>query len=678
MSMHTWNDLHMIRAWKSLSRALYITLGFFLFLFALFHIIGALYVYSIATKSSEAFQVGIKRDMAYLKEQGDEVAKNESLIEYLVAGDSYGLIDITKKEKNTRGIGLIGVANSEGLIVSRTIERSSLGQNVFLTVPAGRVVSEGQSVESIELTGFGNQLFITTARPIIREGVMIGALFANQFTDDEYAGRFRDTYLRNGTEIIFYTNEFGVYGNSFLDPKIRELINSYFNTGSDWIKNGSSGRTISFEDSNFYVVENIIFPSLKQNLGGALIFIPRADVSNILNSITALLTLFVFLFFALKYHSRSRGEERGWLYHTLFIIVSIFVFILSLFVLRIQDIGYFNLERVPYRLYNSTLRLQPESGIYDVDFEQRFSIMVDTGDEDINAVQIGLIFDKEMIDIKALEINDSTCSYVIENVIDNSLGKADLSCVLLKIGGERGSLRIADVVVLPKKTGTFTLSFDKIATKVLASDGLGTNVLRMAQSGSYQVDTFDSMLSTTTATPKSFVVFSPTHPNKSRWYNSNDVHFVWKGKPGAVYKYEFNNSPNTIPSNYQTTQDSEVTIPVPGDGKFYFHLQLTSGGPIDRYSVQIDRTPPSIIDIRSSSETIVTGDVVRFSFDANDAGSGIQRNYYADLGNHLFLPVGSELFVPFLEPGEHDITLRVYDDAGNYSEKTQVIYVHEK
>lgn len=174
------------------------------------------------------------------------------------------------------------------------------------------------------------------------------------------------------------------------------------------------------------------------------------------------------------------------------------------------------------------------------------------------------------------------------------------------------------------------------------------------------------------------MVFSPTHPNQSRWYNSDNVHFVWIGKPNAVYKYEFDSFPDTIPSNTNTTQDTSITIPAPGSGIFYFHLQLASGGPVAHYAVQIDRTPPSIIGVYSSSQNIVSGDVVRFSFEAEDIGSGVQQNYYADLGNHLFLPIGKDFSISFLKAGEQEVTLRVYDGAYNYSEKSQIIYVKPK
>jgi hypothetical protein len=297
-------------------------------------------------------------------------------------------------------------------------------------------------------------------------------------------------------------------------------------------------------------------------------------------------------------------------------------------------------------------------------------------------VQVSLAFDPTAVEVKSIDTASSSCSYIIEKKIDPQAGKIDLSCVILDHPGIRTALAIGDIVVKPLKSGTFDFSFDESKTKVLANDGLGTNVLRISQDGSYRADNFDlpgqDKNESASSTARSFVVFSPTHPNQARWYNKNTAHFVWLGKPGQVYKYAFDNLPGTVPPDDHTTQGSAIDIPIPGDGIYYFHLQLVSGGLIAHYRIESDMTPPSIVAIHPSEDNIVAGDVVRFSFEATDAGSGIQRNYYVDLGSHLFLPVGSELFVPFSEAGEQKVTLRVYDTAGNYSEKSLIIHVEPK
>jgi hypothetical protein len=683
MNKHSWHDKHIRRTAKTLLKSLYATAGVFLFLFVIGHIGGALYISHLQEKTGRDFQNGIDTDMAYLREQGNEVAQNPLLATYVLSDNSAKLINLMTSEKNARHIGLMGVANSGGIIIGRTMSPGKLGENVFLVIPQGRAVAEGRYVQSVEVSGVDtSQLIVTTGRPIMNGGKMIGALFSNYLTDDAYSKRFRDTYLPKGSEVAFYTKEFGIYGSSFEATSTKKLINSYFNSGSDWIRNGLSDQTLVFKDGTYYVVKNIVFPGIEKSPGGALVFIPRLDISDMANSATALLTFLAFLIFALMYHVRTRGEERGWRYYVLLVSVSVGVFSAAFISLRINDFGHTQLEHIPYTLYNSTLRMQPESGIYDIDYEQQMSVMVDTGDEVINAIQLGLVFDPDMVELKSIEASTSTCAYVIAKSIDQKAGKASFACVILDSKGDRGSFPVANLVVVPKAKGTFDISFDKDETKVLASDGLGTDVLRMSQSGSYRIDKFDISATSTTNLVmdpgRTFVVFSPTHPNQSRWYNLNTAKFVWRGLPDAVYRYAFDTNSDTVPSAGHTLQDSSVTIPVPGDGIYYFHLQLVAGGPIAHYRIQSDATPPSIVSMKLSQDKLIVGDVARFSFEATDTGSGVQQNYYVDLGNHLFLPVGSELYIPFLVPGDQKVLLRVYDDAGNYSEEIKVVHVENQ
>lgn len=79
--------------------------------------------------------------------------------------------------------------------------------------------------------------------------------------------------------------------------------------------------------------------------------------------------------------------------------------------------------------------------------------------------------------------------------------------------------------------------------------------------------------------------------------------------------------------------------------------------------------------MESSEDAVFVGDVVRFVFDATDTVSGVQKNYYVDLGNNLFLPIGQQLFIPFLSAGTQSIKMRVYDNAGNYTDQSKSIHV---
>ncbi|MCX6756076.1 MAG: hypothetical protein NTX85_01935 [Candidatus Nomurabacteria bacterium] len=295
-------------------------------------------------------------------------------------------------------------------------------------------------------------------------------------------------------------------------------------------------------------------------------------------------------------------------------------------------------------------------------------------------MSVSIKYNPDSIKINDFNTDNTDCSYIIEKNIDSKNGILNLSCVLLnykKIGQK--NLSIGKIIVTPQKTGSFDLTFDMDDTKVLANDGLGTNVLRVAQSGGYRVDNFNLDFTKENKTgQRSFVVYSSTHPNENRWYNAKNVKFVWIGKKDAVYRYAFDSEPNTIPSGSQTTNENTIAFKIPTDGVFYFHLQLDSGGPIAHFKIKSDFTPPTILSMIKSTDDVYQGDVVRFAFNAIDNVSGIQKNYYVDLGGHLFLPVGSEMFVPFLSLGKQSITLRVYDTAGNYAEQMESINVLEK
>lgn len=674
-------DSHMVKSGISLFRAVYLTAGTFVFFFVLFHIGTAFYVSEISERGRALFQTGIETEMKHLKVQGDSIAEIPGFGEMLLTENSEILIPFLQKERAVRGIGLMGLTNSDGVIISRTKSTDKRGDNVFLTTAYGHVVSQGQYIQTIEAGTLNpNQVLMSTARPVVQGEHMVGALFASHLVDDAYALTFRDKYLPTDTQVAFYTKEYGIYGTSFSDDSLREVLHSYFNSGSSWITEGDSGQTIVFDDNKTYVVENIVFPGIHEDSAGALIFIPRKDISAAANLITAFFTLITFILLAVRYHLKSRGEQGGWQYVVMVCIFALPVFFLTYVILYTQNIGRLRLERVPYTLYNSTLRMQPEWGIFDLGFEQRFTVMADTGDEPINAIHIGLMFDPQAVEIKRFDTGKSSCSYIVENSIDVENGTANFSCVLLGSETVEHLLSVVDVITHPLRTGTFELSFNPATTKVLANDGIGTDVLRMTTSGSYRVGNFnmENDLESISTTTRSFVVFSPSHPNQSRWYGLDTARFVWSGKKGSVYAYTIDNEPETVPNGLKTTHQFNLELPIAGDGIYYFHLRDVSGGPVAHYRLQADSTPPQILSVHASADEIFEGDIVRFTFEADDVGSGIQKNFYIDLGNHLFLPIGQNLFVPFLDEGEQKLTLRVYDGAGNFSEKDQVIRVKKK
>lgn len=671
MAPHQWNDPNLVRTVKSFLKAWYWTIGVFLLIFVIFHIGAALYGSYLLEKVAGETRAGIATDFTHLKVQGDAIAADEHFKELLLSGNSSAVIDFLQKEREARAVGLMGAYDAQGIVIARTKTPGALGENNFLTTPQGRALDKNGHVESIEATSFDpRQLAMFTGREVLQDGVRIGGLSTNYLFDDTYLRRFRDEYLPASAEVVSYTAKYGMYGESFTDPATRSLITSYFTTGSEWIQKGLSGKTVSFGDNSYYLVLNSVAQGLEASPGGLLIFIPRKDISPIAQLVLSLFTLVTFISVALYYHLRSRREERGWRYWVVLLLAATPVFFLALSVLYVQNSSFLQLKHTPYALYNSTLRLQPEWGIFSKDFEQRIAILVEKGDEAINAVDLSFSFDPQAVTVKAFDTASSSCAYIVEEKIDAAVGEATFSCVL-QTQTERRSTLVTDLIVVPARAGMFSIVFNKTETKVFADDGLATNVLRMAQDGSYQVQDFSVPVPAST-TP--LTVFSPTHPNQARWYNMPAATFLWRGGKDAIYFYTLDNSPDTIPAATHSTQSSSIELPLSGDGIFYFHLRSAKSETV-HYKIQVDRTPPYLLALHASTERVVVGDVVRFSFEAEDVGSGIQQNFYIDLGSQLFLPVGREMYVPFLKAGNQTIILRVYDDAGNYTDTSTVIHV---
>lgn len=666
------------KKYKFISPAKNLLYGFFLSLiiigslYILIHIMGYGYIYLASQKQVINFNRGIDQDVAHLKKQGDELAQSSVLIKELLSKNRNELIRITKQEREKRNIGLMGVANATGVIMSRTLSSERYGDNVFLTAPVGRIVARGVSSESIEMSGFYDQLFMTTGRPIWNQGTMIGALFANYLLNDQYAIDFKNRFLSKGTHVVFYTKQAGVYGSSFTDQDINKTITSYFSTGSEWIDAGMTNKTIYLENGTAFYVKNIVFPGLEQSPGGALLFIPRPDVTNVASIILAVIAGLVFIYFMVRYHKSCNHKGRHYFFWLGVCVVPLVAIFYSVF--YIDNLGYPKIGYVPYKLYNSTLELEPSSGIYAIHSEQVFDIVIKTGDEVINAAQIELAFDPKKVEINELDTDNSACSHILEKTIDSINGKIILSCVIIdsKVSREK-TVSLGKIIATPIAVGTFDFVFDLEGTKVLADDGLGTDVLRIAQNASYRIDNFN--LDQSKQSGVNFILFSPTHPNESRWYNKKTAKFVWLRPKDSSYRYVVDTYPNTIPDKGTVVHDNQVSFPIQQDGVLYFHLQSIKGGPVVHYKLQSDFTPPDIISINKSETEIHAGSVVRFSFNAEDVLSGVQRNYYIDLIGHLFLPVGNQVFVPFSEIGKQTITLRVYDLAGNYTDQSEIITV---
>ena len=196
--------------------------------------------------------------------------------------------------------------------------------------------------------------------------------------------------------------------------------------------------------------------------------------------------------------------------------------------------------------------------------------------------------------------------------------------------------------------------------------------LRLATGGQYEVT--DTIRSSSTES-----VFSPDHPNATRWYDQKNAWFLWNTLPSTTYRYQVDQNATAIPPlSALPTSTDQAAVSVPADGIYYFHLEPITNGipqPIISYKIQIDTTPPTPPIVQVSTRTVHTGDIARISFSSTDALSGLQDNFYVKIGDSLFLPTKPPLDVPALEKGTLPIIVRAFDRAGNYSDSSTTISI---
>lgn len=629
---------------------------------------------SSTDKQVAQFKTVFSQELNYISEQREQIISSKVLNDALKVGDSLELLTIVQAEAKERGLDFITVTDKDGFVLVRSHLPNQRGDNVFQTTIQGRRVAKGETITEI-IRGVKNPLTSISDSLILENDKVIGSVVLGHIFNNSYAVRFRDGYLKRGSHIIFYTPEDGLISTSLKDKDAIFLLNSFFSVGSDLIANQVPKLAKELKISGeYFIVSNIVFPGIEGSPGGAIILFPTSHnlYSIVLTGFITLifLAIFIYLAFFLKvFHHR----------HRIPIVLTITLALFSaMYLINYSklDRASIKLERVPYLIYNSTIKFEPESDIINQFVEKNIAIKVLTGGEVINAVSAVIKYDPSALEAINILTNNSLCDsgLFLEKDINKNAGIVTIVCGVPNPGFSESSGTVAELVVRPLTIGGASLKFAE-GTQVLANDGLGTNVLRAASDAFYSI----TRQGLTNASVNEIIpIFSPSHPNSNRWYQKKDIQLAWPLLEGGVYHYALNQTPDFIPGKAVSTLDNFLNISIDKDGIYYFRLQVedTDGrlGPVSQFKILIDSTPPVPAVIKASSLSVKTGETVRFEFSAG-FGEIVQSVVYFKIDDGIFFPVASELFVPFFEPGSHKITARVFDLAGNFSDSSLDIQV---
>ncbi|MEZ4200617.1 MAG: hypothetical protein R3B69_03475 [Candidatus Paceibacterota bacterium] len=597
------------------------------------------------------------------------VQENESFRNDIVERDILSLTTTVNNFKEQDKIGLFVVTDQEGVVLTRARFQGQRGDYFYDTTPHGAKVGSGEDVKMILNQGDRLPLILVAGTPLYNAtDSQIGAALAAQDLSDEFAQQVVRDVLHDDGELLFYEPHHGVVGSSFSSEESSNVKNAFLGA----VKNfGDDIETLDAIELNgvTYQVTHIPFAVLdgwQETTGGMVVFTERESYNFLITWLMAFL-LTCFLLALLSFVLRDRETKLTQL--LLCLVIAFIVTSKVVYWFQVNDSGAQDITDQTYPIYNATISFAPNSGIIDRDFEQRVSVLIESSGEPINAAGVQVDFDPTMIEVVDIVDNGGFCDagFVVGREIDNENGTALYQCgTLSPIRGETATFM--ELVIKPLATGNAELRFNE-QTGVYANDGLGTNVLRTRTNASYQVREGGDGL----------IMFSQSHPNTTNWYNDTNARFSWRTTDSGTYYYTLSREQLTSrPGNVVATTDNSLTLPLPEDGIFYFHLwtddDVTSAPII--YKIQSDKTPPTAPIVNASKKTVTPGELIRIELGASDATSGIERPYYyISYNNGIFFPVQSPFYTALPSVGRHNITIRAFDNAGNYTDTTLAIQV---
>jgi len=604
--------------------------------------------------------------------RGESTNKN---LQTILSNDDYmPAYEFASTLVNKDNLDAFGIFDKFGMGLTRGIPADRTGDYIFQTSVTGRELlhsSEAIGIREAIIT----PLTISAAEKIQSQGTFLGVITAGEFLDDDFANNLKNSF---GITIAFFDSKSGIVSDNFNNPKIDTELNAYFKLDQQTKDKVLPSGYIKIDGESYFAFKHL-FNGTGLSNDGYIVFIPQNNLP--LRVVWPLITTFLLLcvFMLIRRVPMFKPllmvkHERIFVSGIIFALVVVFpitYFITNSYISN----SYKDIKNTPQTLYNSVFSLNPTSGIFSRGNEQKIQVIITTGGENINAFDASLSLDPRLADIVGIDTKDSFCSkgFLVDKKIDKAKGTVDVSCVVPNPDSQNGPIVAFTLSVLPKTIGRVDITFDDSST-ILANDGLGTNVLRQAIGGSYQTIL---PLKNNTA-PISFI-FSPSHPDPAEWYNSNSVDVLWQASSAKNFAYSLDSS-STTPSltNMQKTRNTEITINAP-EGINYFHLSTTDekGKLVDSlsYPLKIDNTPPSIPSVSLSGTVIQPNEVVRITFSSSDALSGLQNNFYVSYDNGTFLPAVSPLNAVFTDAGSHNVTIRAYDNAGNFSDNTKSVQV---
>ena len=342
----------------------------------------------------------------------------------------------------------------------------------------------------------------------------------------------------------------------------------------------------------------------------------------------------------------------------------------------------------------ASLYFSPAAGTFFVGSTFDVSVFINTGGEDVNAVEVNVKFDSTKLQIASPTAGKSFIEvWVAQPTYSNVKGEMNFIGGVPTPGINTSAGLVSTVTFRAISPGETTVLF-LASSKVLRNDPEGTNILTSKGRGVYNL---------IIPPPEGPRIFSTTHPDTNKWYKDNNPTFCWEKEEGVGdelrssspfasarvtdFSYSFDQDPKGIPDNVSEGDYTCISYSEVKDGIWYFHVKAKKAevwGGTSHYLVQIDTTPPAIFIPTVEPSPKTTEKQPLISFMTTDALSGISyyELKYIDISPGkkeeevgFFREVVSPYKLPNLEVGKYLIVVKAYDIAGNFREGTVKIQI---
>lgn len=296
------------------------------------------------------------------------------------------------------------------------------------------------------------------------------------------------------------------------------------------------------------------------------------------------------------------------------------------------------------------------------------SVFLNTKKGSVNAIDLNLKYSADRLEVVSPSAGKSLIEVWLEPPFySNTQGKARFSGIVPN-GIITSSGLITTITFRAKKTGVANVSVSGVS-KVLANDGMGTEVQTEFGSGTYTI---------TPRPVEGMKVTSQTHPFSSEWYNNNNPILSFEKEDGVNnFSYILDDKPFTIPDNISEGENNSIGFENLNDGIWYFHVkgqrQGVWGG-TSHFLIRIDTTGPAVFNPQTDAVLAVGGGVNRtlVSFFTTDTLAGVDHYEVAVIdkaGNESISPIFIWAESPYQLPdsvsGQSKVIVRAIDKAGN-------------